>query len=153
MVLLKDMWLGAVALFLLFIQRIRFPPGKSIKDVIERRYNVSVLNTYRSLEKAQVKYKKRVADLDFLKTCSENELTPSFLNFKTYKPELKSSQIYRNTQKQFLQNEIREKEKETKQWDINRKRLQQDLRSSVSFFDYTHLANLSERASTDKVAK
>ena len=146
------MLLSAVALFILFIQRLRWPPGTSVKDIIERRYNVSVLHTFRSLERTEVKYKKRAADLDFLKTCSENDLTPSFLNFKAYKPGLKSSRIYKATQKQFLQNEIKDKERELKQWDSTRKKLEQDLRHSVSFFDHIHLAHLADAASSGKVA-
>lgn len=142
----------AVSLVLIFIIRLRWPPDISIAVIINQRYNRSVLNTYRSYEKAEFKYRKLKADLCFLRTCSENDIIPGFLNFKVYNPRVKSSQVYKDAQHQFLQNEIQKKEKEIRQMDLKKKKLQEDLKCTTSFLDYTHLVNLSERATLGKIA-
>ena len=136
---------------LLFVTRLRWPPDKSIKDIIHQRYDESVLYTFRNLERLEFKVKKLKADLSFLRTCSEYDLIPNFLYFKMYDERVKSSNVYREAQKMFLQNEIRHKVKELSRLDSKRIKLKSDLRVTTSFFDYTHLTNLIEVSTTGKI--
>ena len=137
---------------LLFVTRLRWPPDKSIKDIIHQRYDESVLYTFRNLERLEFKVKKLKADLSFLRTCSEYDLIPNFLYFKMYDERVKSSNVYREAQKMFLQDEIRHKVKELSRLDSKRIKLKSDLRVTTSFFDYTHLTNLIEVSTTGKIS-
>jgi hypothetical protein len=141
-----------IVLVLLFIVKLRWPPDKSIKAIINQRYNGSVLNTFRTLEKLEFKLKKLKADLSFLGTCSEYGFIPGFLNFTVYNERVKSSGAYRDSQKRFLKEEIHFKEKESKQMASRVLRLQKDLRGTTSFFDYTHLWNLIEKSTAGKIS-
>ena len=77
------------ALVILMIIKFRFPKGKTIHQVIERRYGRPLLNLFRKLENFDLKIRKSLCDIEFLNVCLENELTPKFLNFKLYRKDLK----------------------------------------------------------------
>ena len=66
-----------ISLVVLFIIRLRFPPDKSIAEIITTRYGRPVLSQYRILEKTEYKLKKGKADIQFLQTCQDNNIIPT----------------------------------------------------------------------------
>ena len=77
-----------VAIALLFIIRLRFPREKTLREIITGRYSDDTFRMYRRLEKAERKLKKLQCDLDFLRNCELQNLTPKFLHMKLYHPRL-----------------------------------------------------------------
>ena len=93
-------------LILLFILKLKFPKRKSIVNYITKRYGRTVLTLFRQCEKLDYKLKKIQEDLVFLQTCLENELTPTFVNFKLHNAHLRSGPLYKNFQKKLIHEEI-----------------------------------------------
>ena len=70
----------------LFLIRLRFPSKKSIAEIICKRYGSDKVKQLQRFEKLDYKVCKNQGDLEFLKLCQENGLTPKLLNFKTNLP-------------------------------------------------------------------
>ena len=141
-----------VSLCLLFLIRYRFPPDRSIAEVITTRYGRPVLATYRVLEKTEYKLKKGKADLQFLQTCQENNIIPKFLHFRLYKATLQTSELYRDTQKKLLSQEIKTKEKQISRLKNRVSSLHSQLRARTWYIDYNHFRSLIEKVTTRKIA-
>ena len=94
---------------LLFVLRLWFPPGSSVKRILISRYGQITLNRFRRLEQADLKYRKLPADIDFLETCATYRLVPKFLRFKVYKKNLRSTNEYRHCQDKFIWKELETK--------------------------------------------
>ena len=151
----KDFYrmLPIIAWTLLFIIKTRFPASRSIAEILIQRYGEAELHTYRTLERTDFKLQKSKADLDFLNTCKDNNLVPKFLNFKPYSTKVKSSEAYRTAQRIFLNHEIKDKEKRVSSLEKQRRDLQSQVRSSVSFITYVHLENLIEKTNSLKILR
>lgn len=134
-----------LTLALIFLIRLRFPKDKSIAEILPRRYGYPALQLYRSTERLDYKLRKSQCDLEFLNTCYTHNLTPTFLHFKTYNKQVNSSRLYRNCQRKFLLNEIREKSRLVKTQRNKLNSTLSSLKQCVSFIDYTHLSSLIER--------
>ena len=138
--------IGAVAIALLFVIRLRFPSEKPLREIIIGRYNEETLRIYRQLEKAERRLKKLVCDLDFLRKCESQHLTPKFLNFKLYHPRLHSSHSYRNFQSELLRNEIRFKAKCVARRKLDCENCAKLLRSNVFWLDFHHLYSIIRKS-------
>ena len=95
-----------LALALIFITRLRFPPHRSLYSIILSRYDCEGLRAYRFYEKSDFKLRKSRADLEFLDCCQTNNLTPKFLRFKLYSKNITNNTEYRSYQKRLLIGEI-----------------------------------------------
>ena len=68
---------------LIFIFKLRFPPGVSIATVLKRRYKENgSLDAFRKYQRLEFKLQKAKLDLTFLEDCKKNSVIPKFLNFK-----------------------------------------------------------------------
>ena len=67
---------------IIFIARIRFPPGKSLATILNQRYNNGALEAFRKFQRLELKLGKAKLDLDFLSTCKKRSVIPRFLWFK-----------------------------------------------------------------------
>ena len=112
-----------------------------------------MLHTYRVFEITEFKCQKCQADLNFLQTCSENNLIPKFLYFKPYDPEVRKSELYRSTQKRFLNEAIKTKEKRLNNLEKQKNQLRNQLKASVSYLDFTHMDNLIEKNNYKKITR
>ena len=83
-----------LTLVFLFLIRLRFPSRKSIAEIIRKVYK-------------DYKVCKNRGDLEFLKLCQENGLTPKFLNFKIANRNLRYSYSYKQCQSLLLKEEIK----------------------------------------------
>ena len=74
-------------------------------------------------------------DIEFLKVCQENNLTPKFVNFKLYKKNIRSTCHFRQFQNKLINNELSEKEKNLKKLRSENKNLVNKLRNSISYLE------------------
>ena len=94
---------------IIFIARIRFPPGKSVATILNQRYNNGALESFRKFQRLELKLGKAKLDLDFLSTCKKRSVIPRFLWFKVANGRLRTSSAYRQSQTKLLQDEINAK--------------------------------------------
>ena len=81
-------------------------------------------------------------DLEFLKLCQENGLTPKFLNFKFANGNLCYSNSYKQCQSLLLKEEIKNKvsilARQKKEFD----KVKSAIKSKVAIFDFAHISCL-----------
>ena len=77
--------LRVFAIVFLFIIRCRFPKSKSLTDVIRLHYGNHVLRIIRRYEKLDYRIRKLELDIQFLETCLNNDLCPTFVRYKFVK--------------------------------------------------------------------
>ena len=122
--------------------RLRFPSEKSVAEVTRKRYNDNIVKQIRKFEKLDYKIRKNEADLELLKSCLHNQLTPTFLNFKVASSNLRYSKTYRKCQRQLLKQEIKDKAniicKQKKEFNS----LKMSIKSKVSIIDFSHISCL-----------
>ena len=120
--------------------RLRFPPEKSVAEVIRKRYKDNIVKQIRKFEKLDYKIRKNEADLEFLTSCQHNQLTPKFLNFQVASSDLCYSKTYRQCQRQLLKQEIKNKTniicKQKKEFTS----LKMTIKSKVSVIDFSHIS-------------
>ena len=93
-------------LVFLFIIRSRFPKSKALSEIIRHCYGNYVLKFIRKFEKLGFRLCKISADIEFLNSCLENDLCPTFLHYKMSSKELQNSESYKGSQLMFLQEEL-----------------------------------------------
>ena len=141
------------SLVLLLIIKLRFPKGKSIHRVIQERYGRPLLTLFRRCELFDLKIRKTECDIEFLKVCQENNLTPKFVNFKLYKKNIRSTCHFRQFQNKLINNELSEKEKNLKKLRSENKNLVNKLRNSISYLDANHLFTFINNINDKKITK
>ena len=92
-------------------------------------------------ENFDLKIRKSLCDIEFLNVCLENELTPKFLNFKLYRKDLRNTSQFQKFQQKLLNNELFDKTKKLKKLRSDFKICSDQLKSLVSFLDFSHLLN------------
>ena len=58
----------------IFLTRLRFPYKLSIDEVLRKRYGDRILKLVRKFEKTDMKDKKALLDLQFLKICEDQNV-------------------------------------------------------------------------------
>ena len=147
------MLLKTVALVFLFIVRLRFPSTYSIAKNVRRRYGGTVLLSIRKFEKLDFRIRKVILDLNFLETCSSNNVIPNFLNFRTTNSKLKNSASYEECQKLLLKEEIANKKIHGEKLKIEFKVLKKELYDVMSFFDYMYITSLFLESNIKSIEK
>ena len=137
----------------LVIVRLRFPSDKRIANVIQSRYNDKIVKQIHRFEKLDFKICKNEADLDFLQSCQQSNLIPKFLNFKVACSSLRFSRMYKQSQKQLLKQEIKEKvsiiSKQKKEFTA----LKKLIKNKLSILDFAHICCLFLVANDKKITK
>ena len=67
--------------------------------------------------------------------------------------ELRKSEVYRSTQKRFLNEAIKTKGKRLNNLEKQKKVLENQLKASVSYLDFTHMHNLIEKNNYKKITR
>ena len=125
----------------LFIIRTRFPRTKSLIDVIRFRYGNNVVKFIRKFEKLDYRLRKINVDIDFLNSCLENDLCPTFLGFKMSSNRLQNSESYQRSTSLFLHEELTFKSIEREKIIREMQKITSDLRMVISFIDWIHVSN------------
>ena len=129
------------AIVLLFIIRCRFSKSRSLAGVIRSRYGNPVSKIIRKCEKLDYKIRKLSIDIEFLNICLNHDLGPTFLKYKMSSKRLQTSDAYKISQRVFIQQEITFKTLEIEKVREQLEKMKDDLRTVVSFFDWSHVAN------------
>ena len=137
----------------LFVIKCRFPATKSVAEIIRKRYDGNVLKDIRRLEKLDYKLRKCMMDIEFLKTCVENQLVPNFLRFKVTNSALKSSKAYRDCQLKLLKQELSNKKSAQRTIDSQLKILKDGLVRKMSLVDFSHIISLFLRSNDATLTK
>ena len=132
-------------LALLFILKIRFTRDFNLATYIRRKYDGSVLRTYRRLESSTKKWKKAQLDYDFLLYCKMSEIVPNFVKFKLYRSSLYNSDFYRSSTLTLLDIEIKLKVKAIDKLSSSVTSLTAALYDSLSFVDGAYIKILLGR--------
>ena len=142
-----------LTLVFLFLIRLRFPSRKSIAEIIRKCYGSDTVKQLRKFEKLDYKVRKNQGDLEFLKLCQENGLTPKFLNFKLANRNLRYSNSYKQCQSLLLKEEIKNKvsilARQKKEFD----QVKSTIQSKVSIFDFGHVSCLFLVGNDSKLGK
>ena len=129
----------SILVFLCLI-RLRFPSRKSIAEIICTRYGSDTVKQLRKFEILDYKVCKNQCDLEFLKFCQENCLTPKFLNFKLANRNLRYSDSFKQCQSLLLKEEIKTKvsmlTRQKKEFD----EVKSAIQSKVSILDFAHVS-------------
>ena len=141
------------AYVLLFVIKCRFPANKSIAEIIRKRYDENVLKDIRRLEKLDYKLRRCDQDVEFLKICLDNKLTPAFLRFKVTNSALRSSKAYRECQTKLLKQELTAKKSARRTIDLQLKQLKDALVRRLSLVDFTHIISLFLRSNDATLTK
>ena len=127
----------------IFLTRLRFPSRLSIAEVLRKRYGVRTLKLVRKFEKTDIKHKKALLDLQFLKICEDHNFIPKFLRFKVANSNLRSSSTYRQCQRKLLWEKICNKRLVVSKHDRESKSLYNNVKSNLNLIDFHHVLNIS----------
>ena len=129
----------SILVFLCLI-RLRFLSRKSIAEIICTRYGSDTVKQLRKFEILDYKVCKNQCDLEFLKFCQENCLTPKFLNFKLANRNLRYSDSFKQCQSLLLKEEIKTKvsmlTRQKKEFD----EIKSAIESKGSILDIAHVS-------------
>ena len=139
------------AFVLLFIIKLRFPPHRSLYSIVLERYDREGLQALRNYEKLDFKLRKNKADLDFLSVCQENNLTPKFLQFKTYSKDIRTKHEYRSYQKRLLRGEVDSKKANIALLVGEVSDVYERLHSKLSYIDFKHVMNVVDGINKRKI--
>ena len=138
---------------LIFILRLRFPPGKSIAKVITQRYDKSTLVAFRKFQRLYKKLGKAKLDLLFLQSCKNRNVIPKFLWFKVANRALKRSLAYFECQRKLLNEEIAQKQCLIRSLTNKSESAYSDLSTKVRTIDLIHLKSVSDKENTKVIEK
>ena len=102
----------------------------------------SGIKIIRKFEKTDIKHKKALLDLEFLKICEDHHVIPTFLCFKVANSNMRSSSTYRRCQRKLLPEEIYNKRPVSK-LDKESKSLCNNVKSNLNLIDFPHVLNIS----------
>ena len=132
-----------ISLVFIFLTRLRFPSRLSIAEVLRNRYGDRTLKLVRKFEKTDIKHKKALLDLQFLKICEDHNVIPKFLRFKVVYSNLRFSSTYRQCQRKLLWEEIYNKRLVVSKLDKESKSLYNNAKSNLNLIDFHHVLNIS----------
>ena len=140
---------------IIFIARIRFPPGKSLATILNKRYNIGALESFRKFQRLKLKLGKAKLDFDFLSTCKKRSVIPRFLWFKVPNRRLRTSSTYRRCQNKLLQDEINAKHARIGILSAQVTTAHSNLASLplVSNMDFIHLRHVSDRENSKRLCQ
>ena len=139
---------------IIFLTKLRFPPGISIATVLKDRYkNNGSLAAFRKYQRIDLKLSKAKLDLSFLTKCKSHGVIPQFLHFKVTNQRLKSSAAYRQCQRKLLEEEIFNKQCRIRELKIELLTVYGCLADLVSSLDLVRLKTLSESENSKQLQR
>ena len=130
----------AISLVFIFLTKVRFPSRLSIAEVLKKRYGDRTLKLDRKFEKTDIKHKRALLGLHFLKICEDHNVTPKFLRFKVANSSLRPSYMYRRCQRKLLRGEIYNKKLAASK--LESKFLYNNVKSNLNLIHFHHVLNI-----------
>ena len=131
------------SLVFIFLTRLRFPSRLCIAEVLSKTYSDRTLKLVRKFKKTDIKHKKALLDLQFLKICEDHNVIPKFLHLKVDNSNLRASSTYRRCQRKLLLEEIYNKRLVVSKLDKESKSLYNNVKSNLNLIDFHHVLNIS----------
>ena len=125
-----------ILLVFIFLTRLRIPSRLSIAEVLRKTHGDRTLKLVRKFEKTDVKHKKALLDLQFLKICEDHNVIPKLLHFKFANSNLHSSLTRRRCQRKLLQEDIYNKNLVLSKLDRESKLLYNNVKSILNLIDF-----------------
>ena len=138
----------SLILALLFVLRLKFQ--KPFPNYVRSHYREDGIQKFRRYEKNRCKLLKSRCDLDFLRICEINELTPRFLEFKLYTTSLQNNDDYCKYQKSLLAQEIESKRSQIGVLEEEGVSTESNLRNLLSFLDFNHARKFVDKILSEK---
>ena len=135
--------LFVISLVFIFLTRLLLPSKLSIVEVLRKRYGDRILKLVRKFEKTNVKHKKALLDLQFLKVCEDHNVIANFWRFKVTNASLRTSSTYKRFQKKLLREEIYNKKLLVRQLDRDSNLTYKNVKSDLNIIDLHHVLNTS----------
>ena len=130
-------------LVFIFLTRLRFPSRLFIAEFLRKRYGDQTLKVVRKFEKTDIKHKKALLDLQFLKICEDHNVISKFLCLKVDNYNLRSPSTYTRCQRKNLWEEIFNKRLVVKKLDKESKSLYNNVKCNLNLIDFHHVLNIS----------
>ena len=130
-------------LVFIFLTRLRFPSRLSIAEFLRKRYGDQTLKVVRKFEKTDIKHKKALLDLQFLKICEDHNFISKFLPLKVASSNLRSPSTYTGCQRKHLGEEIFNKRLAVNKLEKESKSLYNNIKSNLNLIDFHHVLNIS----------
>ena len=137
---------------LIFVLRLRFPPGSSLVTILKKRYNNDSLAAFRKFRRVELELGKAKLDLFFLSNCKKRSIVPRFLWLKVANRRLRNSSAYRQCQNKLLQEEI-SKHARIRILSAQSTVAYSNLPGLVSTIDFILLKTLSDRENSKKLTQ
>ena len=142
-----------IALVIIFLTRLRFPPHRSLHSIILERYDCEGLQVFRAYQKYDLKLRKCQAAIDFLQCCQFNELTPKFLQLKLYSKNISNKKEYVKFQKRLLQCELDNKKAAKTSLERERSNAYEEIKEVFSNLDFKHAMSVVENSHSSLLQK
>ena len=142
-----------IALVIIFLTRLRFPPHRSLHSIILERYDCEGLQVFRAYQKYDLKFRKCQAAIDFLQCCQFNELTPKFLQLKLYSKNISNKNEYVKFQKRLLQCELDNKKAAKTSLERERSNAYEEIKEVFSTLDFKHAISAVENSHSSLLQK
>ena len=126
----------AATLALLFILKILYPKGKPLSQIITKKYGRATLQTFRKLEKCNLKIEKQKCHIEFLTLCEEYKVAPKFLQFRVSTTNFHTTQDYKAVQLRILRTQLHQYKKKLRDLQFEFDKLSAVFYSTVSYLDY-----------------
>ena len=120
-----------------------FSSRHSITEILRKIYGDPTLKLVRKFEKTDIKHKKALLDLQFLKICEDHHVISKFLCLKVDNYNLRSPSTYTRCQRKNLWEEIFNKRLVVKKLDKESKSLYNNVKSNLNLIDFHHVLNIS----------
>ena len=108
---------------------------KSLSSIIRCRYGNHVLKVIQRYQKLDNRMKKCDLEIKFLNTCQNNDLCPTYIQYKISLMRLQNSNAYRQSQRLFIPEELTFKNVEQENIILEMERIKSDLRMVINLLD------------------
>ena len=138
---------------LIFLLRLRFPPGKSIATILTERYNKGTLTASRNFQRVELKLEKAKLDLYFLLSCKKRNVIRKFLWLNVANKRIRKFLAYYQCQKKLLDTEISLKKFRIRTLTAHTSSAYSDLSPCVRTMDLIHLKSVSDKENSRRIEK
>ena len=136
------MFIRILSFIYMFLIRLRFPSGRSVANIVRKRYGDQILSKIRRFEKLDFRCRKTQLDITFLDVCIDKDIMPNFVHFRTANNGLRNSESYNTCQRLLLSEELNNKkvklEEDTKCFN----ELKRDISHVLSSVDFLFITSL-----------
>ena len=126
-------------LCIIFLIKLRWPPAKSVYNVIYERYGGDTLKCVRIYEKDVNRFNKCGLDINFLEKCRLYNIAPKFSRFRLHNEKHRTTVECKRFQRELIDLEIKEHAANRKLFQQSYIKASEILRDVLSPIDFNHV--------------